>query len=326
MRHTFVIALHGLELQCYIVHTARCGTKQSKSDMKEEKAEEKASACTAGASTVVNVQVSGCSRTEAERTAAGPVDGGSGPAPCELELPCIEGDICDAAAHEGYYYVAPGKTLTLVSMCADGFYLWFGGADVRGRIKSHSEVICGPSVIRNRLSRNGKVLKFTAWDKGTGGYLFVSGRHVAIQVLKGAPVLAEPSAGYETIRSFTGEVELHAGPGAVLCFGPELCDNAIMLDSLMSQHIHIDKEHGLRVYGQVGAVVVSSDGVRANGKWVSELEADKASVRVSKNGSALDVTVSLPDRFAHKEYADIVLEGVYSICTKLQEHDKRNAS
>lgn len=234
-----------------------------------------------------------------------------------IEPPLIEGDLSGTSVHEGHYYVAPGKTLTLVDLEGAGFYLWFSGVDVNGYAKRYPDLLGGHSVTRNKLSRKGELVKFTSWDKGTGGYLFVSGKHLALQVLKGSIQVVKPSKPGK-MGSFTGDLELHVSPGTVTI---DDSGEAVMYDSWGRYNLSIGKGKSLRTYGAVGGeVVLNDEGARASLRRPCDIrQGANGAVDAAKEGKSINVTVTIPDGFTNRELADAVLEGITNLGRELQK-------
>lgn len=140
---------------------------------------------------------------------------------------------------EGYYYVSPGSSVTLVALGESVRYWWMGGDNPYGG------GTC--KVASGELGGTGTCTHFTALGRCTGGYLLVQGRH---RVLKscGNSIMEVASARPTVFRKEkAGDlVRLAHAPGAVAVFA---ANGDVHMFGHTSESVIFESE--LRLYGNV---------------------------------------------------------------------------
>ncbi len=138
---------------------------------------------------------------------------------------------------EGYYYVAPGSSVTLVGLGLSGRYWWMGGDNPYGGT-------C--KVVSGEFSGIGDGTHFTALTRCVGGYLFVQGPHRVLESCGDSIAEVMPIKGRQLEPKYSyGITKMFHTPGSVAVVDGDIR----MFDSYGTFSVVDSKVGGCRLYG-----------------------------------------------------------------------------
>lgn len=148
---------------------------------------------------------------------------------------------------EGYYYVAPGSSVTLVGLWEPGRYWWMGGDTPDGGT-------C--QVVSGKFGGTGDSKTFTALARCIGGYLFVQGLHSVLKSCGDSIAEVRPIKGRQLEPKYSyGITKMFHTPGSVAVVDGDIR----MFDSYGTFSVVDSKVGGCRLYGHVSVSCDASE-------------------------------------------------------------------